>query len=234
MMAETSPDAETSRKGEGLAFLIVDDHPLFCEALSLALASEVGAGSTRMANSLGEALALLDSGFRPDAALLDLNLPDVQGFDGLLRLKARHPNLPVAVVSALDDSRIVSGAIEAGAAGFMPKNAPRDQIISGLRKILDGGVALPPGYEGLAASAGNARAEPGSLEKLRELTPQQLRILDLVCAGKLNKQIAFDLSIAETTVKAHITAILRKLGVHSRTQAALTAREALYSEILRR
>lgn len=232
-MAITPPAAESARKGEGLTFLIVDDHPLFCEALSLALASEIGAGSTRMANSLTEALDLLEDGFQADAALLDLNLPDVQGFDGLLRLKAKHPHLPVAVVSALDDSRIVSGAIEAGAAGFMPKNAPRDQIVAGLRKILDGGVALPPGYEGLAAAAG-PRAEPGSLEKLRELTPQQLRILDLVCAGKLNKQIAFDLSIAETTVKAHITAILRKLGVHSRTQAALTAREALYSEILRR
>lgn len=236
-MTITPPNADSARKGEGLTFLIVDDHPLFCEALSLALASEIGAGSTRMANSLTEALELLDSGFQADAALLDLNLPDVQGFDGLLKIKARHPNLPVAVVSALDDSRIVSGAIEAGAAGFMPKNAPRAEILSGLRKILDGGVALPPGYEGLAATAAassGARPEAGSLERLRELTPQQLRILDLVCAGKLNKQIAFDLSIAETTVKAHITAILRKLGVHSRTQAALTAREALYSEILRR
>ncbi len=234
-MANSRADAESSRKGEGLTFLIVDDHPLVCEALSIALSSELGAGSTRMTHSLGEALELLDSGFKADAVLLDLNLPDVQGFDGLLRLKARHPDLPVAVVSALDDSRIVSGAIEAGAAGFMPKNAPRDAIVAGLRRIIDGGVALPPGYEGLAAaSTQNQRAEPGGIERLRELTPQQLRILDLVCAGKLNKQIAFDLSIAETTVKAHITAILRKLGVHSRTQAALTAREALYSEILRR
>ncbi len=212
--------------------LVIDDHPLFCEALAMTLRGALGVTTVSTATCLADALAQLDAGLAPEAILLDLNLPDVLGLDGLLRLKARGPGVPVIVVSSLADNRIVTSALQAGAAGFVPKDSPREVFVTAFREIWRGGAYTPTGWLPPQGPHDPARIGEGAIARLKELTPQQRRILDLVCEGKLNKQIAYDLGIAETTVKAHITAILRKLGVQSRTQAVLIAQKARFAAIL--
>jgi DNA-binding NarL/FixJ family response regulator len=156
--------------------------------------------------------------------LLDLNLPDVSGLDGLIRIKRAADKAPVVIVSSMTDNAIINGAIAAGASGFVPKHSGRAVFKEALAAIALGGVYKPAGFV--------ESAQGGDLEKvltrLSSLTNQQGRILELICEGKLNKQIAFDLSIAEGTVKAHVTAIMRKLGVQRRTQAVLVAQEARF------
>lgn len=209
------------------AVMVVDDHPLFCEALTMTLRAAFGAHAVDSVNALNDAVARLAEGPAPELILLDLNLPDVSGVDGLIRLKAAAPRTPVVVVSSLNDDRVIGSALRAGAAGFIPKDSPRDVLVGAVRAVLSGRTWTPEGFIADRAEAGD---DP--LSRLRDLTPQQMRILQLVCAGKLNKQIAWDLGIAETTVKAHISAILRKLGVQSRTQAVLIAQQVSFSSIL--
>jgi DNA-binding NarL/FixJ family response regulator len=226
---------ETESPGEGAprSILVIDDHPLFCEAISMALRHGLGLETVATANTLGEGLARLGEGLDVDAVVLDLNLPDVTGVDGLVRLKAVTPRTPVVVVSGLTDDRIVAQALRAGAAGFVRKDTPSDALVAAFRRVFEGSVYMPPDFTP-PAPGDHAHAElDDAVDRLTELTPQQLNILRLVCEGKLNKQIAFDLAIAETTVKAHITAILRKLGVTSRTQAVLIAQKASYAGILK-
>lgn len=208
--------------------LIVDDHPLFCDALSMTLKVVAGLQVVESAGSLEEATARLDRGPQPDLVLLDLNLPDVDGLDGLIRLKLVVPQAPVLVVSSLADPRIIRAAIRAGAMGFVPKNAHRDTYRAALDAMRGGRVFLPDGVQ----AEDGASASEEAIARLGLLTRQQARILQLICEGKLNKQIAFELAIAETTVKAHVTAIMRKLGVLSRTQAVLMAKEARFSAMV--
>ncbi|TVQ58143.1 MAG: DNA-binding response regulator [Rhodobacteraceae bacterium] len=215
------------------SILVIDDHPLFCEAISMALKSGLGLETVATANTLSDAMRRLDGGLDVDAVVLDLNLPDVTGVDGLLRLKSATPRTPVVVVSGLTDDRIVAQALRAGAAGFVRKDTPGEALVAAFRQVLEGEVYTPPDFTPPAAADHEDAALDDAVGRLTELTPQQLRILSLVCEGKLNKQIAFDLAIAETTVKAHITAILRKLGVQSRTQAVLIAQKASYAGILK-
>ncbi len=213
--------------------MVIDDHPLFCEALAMTLTSALKVRKMATASRLADGLAELRRGEAPEAILLDLNLPDVAGLDGLMRLKAAAPGVPVIVVSSMHDSRIITSVMEAGAAGFIPKDSPREVFVRAFSEIWAGGTYTPEGYvaPNKAPRAGDSTLDPAA--RLAELTPQQARILDLVCEGKLNKQIAYELSIAETTVKAHITAILRKLGAQSRTQAVLIANKASFAGILR-
>jgi DNA-binding NarL/FixJ family response regulator len=157
----------------------------------------------------------------------------VTGVDGLVRLKAVTPGVPIVVVSGMTDDRIVAQALRAGAAGFVRKDTPGDALVAAFRRVLDGGIYMPPDFNPPAPGDAESAGLDDAVDRLTDLTPQQLKILSLVCEGKLNKQIAFDLSIAETTVKAHITAILRKLGVTSRTQAVLIAQKASYAGILK-
>lgn len=209
--------------------LIVDDHPLFCEALSMTLSAINGVADVRTAGTLESALGALASEAPPDVILLDLNLPDVSGLDGLIRLKTAAEETPVIVVSSMSDERIVAMALRAGASGFVPKHSQGEIFREALEAIASGGVYAPRGFD-----LGDGAPAPGdeALHRLSSLTLQQARILALVCEGQLNKQIAHELSIAETTVKAHMTAILRKLGVHSRTQAVLIAQQANFSQLL--
>ena len=209
--------------------LIVDDHPLFCDALSMTLKVVAGLQAVETAGSLEEATARLDRGSLPDLVLLDLNLPDVDGLDGLVRLRLVVPGVPVLVVSSLADPRVIGAALQAGALGFVPKHSHRDVYRAAIDALRAGKIWLPEGFEPAApgASAGEA-----AVARLGLLTRQQARILQLICEGKLNKQIAYDLNIAETTVKAHVTAIMRKLGVLSRTQAVLIAKEARFASLM--
>ncbi|CRL15968.1 response regulator transcription factor [Phaeobacter italicus] len=207
--------------------LIVEDHPLFCDALAMTLRATIGIGSIATAASLEDAMDFLALGPVPDVIVLDLHLPDVQGLDGLVRLR-NATDAPILVVSSMADNRVISTAIHAGAAGFVPKHSQRDVYNNAFDAMRRGIAFVPPGYDLLPHdSEANDAAD-----RLATLTNQQARILQLICAGKLNKQIAFDLSIAETTVKAHVTAIMRKLGVQSRTQAVLIAKETSFANVL--
>ncbi|MEP6017754.1 MAG: response regulator transcription factor [Paracoccaceae bacterium] len=208
--------------------LVVDDHPLFCDALELTLRSVTNFNAVRTADCLEDALKLLDGDDTPSIVLLDLNLPDVSGLDGLIRLKRQVAQTPVIIVSSMTDNSIVSAAIVAGASGFVPKHSSRAVFKEAIAHIESGGIFKPAGY----VDSNETCERDETMSRLSSLTNQQARILDLICEGKLNKQIAFDLTIAETTVKAHVTAIMRKLGVQSRTQAVLVAQDAKYSKAL--
>ncbi|WP_372575102.1 LuxR C-terminal-related transcriptional regulator [Ruegeria jejuensis] len=208
--------------------LIVDDHPLFCDALSMTLKALIGISDVWTAADLDSAVQTVTRYGSPDVIVLDLNLPDVNGLEGLVRLR-NIVKAPVIVVSSLADNRVISSAIHAGASGFVPKHSQREVFEAAFRSLRDGQRFLPPGHVLLD------REEAGpddAISRLASLTKQQARILQLICEGKLNKQIAYDLSIAETTVKAHVTAIMRKLGVQSRTQAVLIAKGSSFGNSL--
>ena len=215
------------RPPEGCA-LVVDDHPLFCDALELTLRSFESYPEVRTAGKLSDAIALLDKAPPPALVLLDLNLPDVTGLDGLIELKRHARATPVVIVSSMTDDQIIRGAIAAGASGFVPKHSPRSTFREAITAIEAGGVFKPACH----SEGETDDADTKVLTQLSSLTNQQARILELICEGKLNKQIAYDLSIAEATVKAHVTAIMRKLNVQSRTQAALVVQDARFSSVV--
>jgi len=206
-----------------LTIIIADDHPLVREALSQALRQAMTGVSVIGAADLAEALAALKSHENVDLLILDLDMPGMDGFAGLAAVRAAHPAVPVAMVSSTREPSVMRRAIEFGAAAFIPKSAALETISSALQAVLDGEVWLPPEAE---VEAGGGAAMPGDFAKrIAELTPQQFRVLTLLSKGKLNKQIAYELSVGEATVKAHVTAILKKLGVRSRTQAVIAARQ---------
>lgn len=195
------------------AFLIVDDHPLFLEALQSALQASYPKADVVVAESIGGARVELDQ--RPfNLVLLDLKMPDAGGLDGLRSVRAKIPKTPLAVISAASGGDIVGQVKSCGADGFISKNQHRSAIMASVAKLLHGETQFPD----MGASA---VANDDLIDKLRQLTPQQLKVLNRVCEAKLNKQIAFELGVTETTIKAHITLIFKKLGVYSRTQAVL-------------
>ncbi|MDF1872701.1 response regulator transcription factor [Vannielia sp.] len=222
-MAHTNSDPSTKAAFTGWA-LVVDDHPLFCDALELTLTTVASFSGVRTADRLEKALEMLVDD-TPSLVVLDLNLPDVSGLDGLMRLKATARDVPVIVVSSMAENQVISAALQAGAAGFVPKHSPRSTFREALATVARGESYRPEGYVETPPEGKG----PDAMARLSTLTAQQARILQLICLGKLNKQIAYDLSIAETTVKAHVTAIMRKLGVQSRTQAVLVANEARFA-----
>ena len=211
--------------------LIVDDHPLFCDALSMTLGAVANIRDIQTAANLTDALSLIGTGFSPDLVVLDLNLPDVDGLDGLIRMR-NTASVPVVVVSSMADNRVITSTIKAGASGFVPKHSKREIFAAAIKSIRQGHIFVPDGFVLLDDGQLGKPMQSDILARLATLTNQQARILQLICEGKLNKQIAYDLTIAETTVKAHVTAIMRKLGVQSRTQAVLLAKEASFSSVL--
>ena len=227
--AEVAPAASPRRA----PVLIVEDHPLFADALAVTLETRLGLSEIRRAASLAAALAIVDEGFRPATILLDLQLPDVTGLDGLARMRAAAPEAALVVVTSFADPRLAMSARKLGADGLLGKEAARDAIADALRAVWSGGTAFPDGTPEPDAGAGadDGPDEVDAARRLASLTPQQARILELVCQGMLNKQIAYELDIAETTVKAHISAILRKLGVQSRTQAVLAAQRVRFESV---
>ena len=211
--------------------LIVDDHPLFCDALSMTLGAVANIRDIQTAANLTDALSLIGTGFSPDLVVLDLNLPDVDGLGGLIRMR-NTASVPVVVVSSMADNRVITSTIKAGASGFVPKHSKREIFAAAIKSIRQGHIFVPDGFVLLDDGQLGTPMQSDILARLATLTNQQARILQLICEGKLNKQIAYDLTIAETTVKAHVTAIMRKLGVQSRTQAVLLAKEASFSSVL--
>lgn len=210
--------------------LVVDDHPLFCDALTLTLQSIADFEEIRTAGTLEKALEVVGQDPKIGLIILDLNLPDVNGLDGLVRLRNAAPDAVILIASSMADNRMISHALKAGANGFVPKHSQRSVFRRAFEAVSTGQSFVPDGY--IDPQGGAENAPDDALSRLASLTNQQARILHLICEGKLNKQIAYDLSIAETTVKAHVTAIMRKLGVHSRTQAVLVAQEARFNRVL--
>jgi DNA-binding NarL/FixJ family response regulator len=211
--------------------LIVDDHPLFLEALQRSITSVLPGAETVEAVSIDAAKAALAGRTRFDVVLLDLALPGTKGFDGLLELRTLYPKIPIVVVSALEDPRIVNEVIGYGAAGFISKSADKAEIGKALKDVMDGSVTLPKGFS--PPSTEPAATGRGDLAmRLQTLTPKQLNVLQLLRQGLLNKQIAHALQIEETTVKAHVSEILRKLNVASRTQAVIEAQKIDFDAVL--
>jgi DNA-binding NarL/FixJ family response regulator len=210
-----------------LKLLIVDDHPLMREAVQSVVARlEPGAAVLAAADS-ERGFAIAGAAPDLDLVLLDLNIPGLSGIAALKAWRRRCPDIPVVVLSSADDRPTVLAAIAAGAAGFIPKSSPNEVLLGALRLVLAGGKYLPP--EALAPVAGPgakaaraASAATRSLETLG-LTDRQAQVLKLLAAGKSNKLICRELDLAERTVKAHVSAVFRALGVTTRTQAALAA-----------
>lgn len=199
--------------------LIADDHPLFRSALQQALTMGLGADAHLVeVASIAELEVRLNEKRDWDLVLLDLNMPGAYGFSGLVLLRGQYPQIPVVMVSAQEEAAVVQRSREFGASGFIPKSSPLETIQDAVRAVLDGDSWWPPQLEEAAAMSEEVRA---ASEGLASLTPQQFRVLTMVCEGLLNKQIAYELNVSEATVKAHVTAIFRKLGVRTRTQAAL-------------
>ncbi|WP_407353200.1 response regulator [Luteimonas sp. R10] len=200
--------------------LIADDHPLFREALRGVVARLLPQAVLREADSTDALYALVEADPDADLLLLDLNMPGAQGFSVLVHLRAQHPQLPVVVVSAREEAGVMRRALDHGAMGFIPKSADAKTLAEALRHVLDGDRWAPAAaYAAPAASD----AEHDVAARVRELTPQQFRVLQMLGAGMLNKQIGYELNVSEATVKAHMSAILRKLGASNRTQAVLIA-----------
>jgi DNA-binding NarL/FixJ family response regulator len=202
--------------------LIVDDHPLYRLALKGAVAAACTSCEIFEADSVGGLFDGLERHPHIDLLLLDLNLPGAYGFNALAHLRGSRPELPIIVVSAFDDTRTVRRALEFGAQSFVSKSADADTIGESILAVLRGEAVTPAGME----THWDPNTDDGVLEiarRVAQLTPQQFRVLGMLCAGRLNKQIGEDLKITEATVKAHMTVIFRKLGATNRTQAVLLA-----------
>jgi DNA-binding NarL/FixJ family response regulator len=200
--------------------LIADDHPLFREALKGSVARLLPQALLVEADSADALYALAPLHPDADLLLLDLTMPGAQGYSALVHLRAVQPQLPVIVVSAREEPRVMRRALDHGAAGFIPKSADADTIRTAIAAVLDGGTWAPAS----AFDASGVDLEEAQIaQRLRDLTPQQFRVLSMVATGLLNKQVAFVLDVSEATVKAHMTVVLRKLGAGNRTQAVLLA-----------
>jgi DNA-binding NarL/FixJ family response regulator len=204
---------------------VIDDHPLYCDALASMLETVFSMRKVRKAASLNDALGLLRARFLPDLVILDLNLPDVSGLSGFLKIKDKAPDVPVVVISAFTSEEVVQSVMAAGAAGFIPKDAARETLREAMIHIWDGKTYTPAGYAVASKQSETDLTIADISRKIADLSQQQARILSLICKGKPNKLIAYEMQLAEATVKAHITALLRRLRVQNRTQAALLVRE---------
>ncbi|WP_246447913.1 response regulator transcription factor [Novosphingobium flavum] len=198
--------------------LIVDDHSLVRDGLRSIFDDAFPACEILEADSLESALATLAAAGEVDLVLLDLNIPDVSHLSGLEQLRDRFPATPVVMVSGVTDRHVVRDALKAGAAGFVPKSLKRAAIVEALQLVLSGEIYMPD----LPGDEGNAE-EDMIRARIDSLTPQQRVVLSHLVAGRLNKQIAYEIDVSMTTVKAHVSAILQKMNVFSRTQAVIMA-----------
>lgn len=200
-------------------FIVADDHPLFRDALSHAIGKLAPGAAIAEADSLESLQSVVDANPDADLLLLDLNMPGVSGFSALAYIRKSHESLPTVVVSALDDASVIQRAIQHGASGFIPKSSSMQTIEAAIVAVLQGEVWMPEGVslEGDGLDDEEARIAAS----LSSLTPHQFRVLMMLGEGLLNKQIAYQLGVSEATIKAHVTAVLRKMNVTNRTQAVL-------------
>lgn len=210
--------------------LIVDDHPLFVEALEQVIQGTFPNAAVKTATSIETARTTLDAEGRIDLVLLDLSMPGTRGLEGVIELRTRYPKLPIVVISALEDSRIIHEVMACGVAGFIAKSTRGGELGRALKDVMEGAVVVPKGYQPPDAAGGSDASDLAT--RIATLTPQQVRVLQMLRQGLLNKQIAYDLGVGETTIKAHVSEILRKLKVSSRTQAVIEAAKIDFDSIL--
>lgn len=208
---------------------IVDDHPLFRDALKQTLAASFDDLRISEAGSLEDLSTLIEAG-DVDLVLLDLSMPGVQGFSGLIYLRSLSPQIPVVIVSANESPAVMRRCLEFGASGYIPKSLAATRIREGIAAIFRGEIWVPDGVSPDADSADKS-GSAALVARLASLTPQQVRVLMMLGEGLLNKQIAFHLSVSEATVKAHVSAILQKLRVESRTQAVIAVKKIENGEL---
>lgn len=199
--------------------LIADDHPLFRDAIKSALAgANIIDLQMQEVGDFDEAMKQLDSDSDVDLLLLDLTMPGTSGLSALVAVRATHPALPVVIVSGTDDPSTVRRSIDLGASGFISKQAGTESIRRAVEDVLAGEISTPANID--LGSEHDPEVED-LIQRIRTLTPQQARVLGMLAEGLLNKQIAYELSVSEATIKAHVSAVLQKLNVDSRTQAVI-------------
>jgi DNA-binding NarL/FixJ family response regulator len=201
--------------------IVADDHPLFRAAIKQALASQAGETRFLEACSFDSLQSLVEAHGEVDLVLLDLHMPGVSGFAGLVYLCKHYPSVPVVIISANEDPLVIQRALEHGAAGFVPKSSSMETITEAIAAVLMGEIWSPP--QSRPGRTNGHASELELAERMGQLTPQQFKVLMMMSRGLLNKQIGYELEVSEATVKAHVTAIMSKLGVNNRTQAVLVA-----------
>ncbi len=201
--------------------LIADDHPLFRDALEQSVLVALPHAHVHAADSVHALLALIEA--LPDAELLllDLHMPGARGYSALAHIRGQYPELPIIVVSGHEEALVARRTLAHGAAAYIPKSTSAADIVAAIHSVLDGDVWLPHTLLGDDVELNPEEADAAA--RIATLTPQQFRVMTMLADGQLNKQIAWELSVSEATVKAHMTAIMRKLGVNNRTQVALVA-----------
>lgn len=218
--------------------LIADDHPLFREAIARVIGDGFPGSTLLEASDLESALALVADNDDIDLVLLDLNMPGMQGMSGLVQLRNQFPTVPAVIVSAEEDKRVILQTVTCGAVGFITKSTPRKQMIHALEQILGGSVYLPSDIIRAESTQSGRHAghhDPSLMPELLEsLTRKQLQVFERMARGESNKVIAYELNIAESTVKAHVSAILRKMGATNRVQAILAASDIDFNAYLKR
>ena len=201
--------------------IVADDHPLFRTAIKEALEANQGETTFLEASSFETLQELVDENQDVDLVLLDLHMPGVTGFAGLVYLCTRYPSVPVVIISATEDPVVIQRALEHGAAGFIPKSSSIETITGAIDQILMGEIWVPTSVHSNLPGSNDSELELA--ERMAQLTPQQFKVLMMMSQGLLNKQVAYELGVSEATIKAHVTAIMNKLGVSNRTQAVLAA-----------
>ena len=218
-MTTTRSMHQTASTTDAPRLLVVEDHPLFRAALIDVIRMTFPGAEILQATSIGGALDVVAGGDPIDVIMLDLSMPGTTGLLGALRVRIAAPKSGLVIISAHDDSRIVGSAMALGISGYIPKSTPKSELAEFIRRILDGAVCVPKRLlEAPTAKQARADAQP-ILRELSAFTPQQLCVLDMICRGLQNKQIAHELNISVTTVKVHVTEVLRKLYVRSRSEA---------------
>lgn len=211
-------------------FLIIDDHPLFREAMQIVVQSVCPKAEIHEASGIDDAVGMISSlrhGY--DLVCLDLSMPGTSGFDGLLLLRSRFPHQPILIVSAHEDCLLVQKALSYGISGYVSKSAKKSELAHAMTVALEGDIYLPDWYQSAVVADSTQNAE--LISRLANLTPQQIRVLQMLRQGKLNKQIAHELDICETTVKAHVSGILHKLHLYSRTQVVVEVARINFDQI---
>ncbi|AIF99969.1 response regulator [Alteromonas australica] len=204
--------------------LIIDDHPIFRHAMVTILGKKFPDSQTLEANSLPEALELLEADAAFDLVMLDLNMPETCGLNGLLEIRNQHPNLPIVIISAETEKQNILQTISYGAVGFISKSSKIEEIATSVESIFEGNVCLPSEILRTSSARNRVKKENAiSLEQIRSLTRKELAVLKYLTQGLANKVIAYELSISETTVKSHVSSILKKLGASNRVKVVASA-----------
>lgn len=209
---------------DNMKIILADDHPLFRQALTITLKSHFNDAEIFDAQTIPELEQHLQNKIDADLLLLDLDIPGAQGFNSLITIRRSYPELGIVIISGFEDKETISKAMSFGAAGFIPKSTPVPDMVIAIKEVLNGKLWTPDGD-----FSGNIQVTIAD-EKISTLTPKQHKILLMFADGLLNKQIAYELGLSESTIKSHASTIFLKLGVKNRTQAVILLNELQLSQ----